>query len=36
MAKKEISLRKKNARDLKKAFQEHLQKQEEKKKVCGK
>lgn len=36
MAKKEISLRKKNARDLKKAFREHMQKQEEKKKACAK
>ncbi len=33
---KEISLREKNARDLKKAFWEYLQKQEEKKKACGK
>ena len=36
MAKKEINWRKKNARDLKKAFQEHLKKQEEKKKACAK
>lgn len=31
MAKKEINLRKKNAKELKKAFQEHFRKQEEKK-----
>lgn len=31
MAKKEINLRKKNAKELKKAFLEHLRKQEEKK-----
>ena len=36
MAKKEINWRKKNARDLKKAFREHLQKQEEKQKACAK
>ena len=35
MAKKETDIRKKNAKELKKAFQEHLKRQEQKKKVCG-
>lgn len=36
MVKKEINLRKKNAKELNEAFREHLRKQEEKKKVCAK
>lgn len=35
MGKKETDIRKKNAKELKTAFKEHLKRQERKKKVCG-